>query len=285
MQNGQNLALVAILSLCVAGCGAKATGQSVAVVNGEEITFGELNAELANANIPASADKKTIMPQLLQTIVDRRLMAQRAAEQGIDKTPDYIARQRRLNEDLLIGLSSKRQADSIKLPNQRAIDAFIAANPGMFANRTILNLDQLQFVAPTGAEQLSRLKNDHSLDQLAASLNAMGVTFVRMPAKLDTATVPAAVLQQIYALPAGEPFIVPIGGRMYASVITSRESANASPDENRRIAVEAIRRQTLGATMDRELRQLRSAAKIEYQDGYAPVAAGRAKAPAGGTKT
>lgn len=275
MPNHQNIALVMILSLCAASCAAEATGQSVAVVNGEEITISELNAELANANVPASADKKAIMPQLLQSIVDRRLMAQRAAEQGVDKTPEFIARQRRLNEDLLIGLSSKRQADSIKLPDQRAIDAFIAANPAMFADRVILALDQLQFVAPTGAQQLAQLKNDHSIDQLAASLKTMGIVFVRTPAKLDTAAVPAEVLKQIYALPAGEPFIVPIGGRMYASVITGRERAAASTDDNRRIAVEAIRRQTLGTTMDRELKQLRAAAKIEYQDGYAPANAGR----------
>lgn len=267
----RNLALTTILSLFVAGCGAKATGQSVAVVNGEEITIGELNAELASANVPASADKKTVMPQLLQRIVDRRLMSQRAAEQGVDKTPEYIAQQRRLNEDLLIGLSSKRQADSIRLPDQRAIDAFIAANPAMFADRAVLTLDQLQFAAPTGADQLARLRNDHSIDALAASLKAMGVVFVRTPAKLDTASVPTDVLRQIYALPAGEPFIVPIGGRMYASVITGRESADASPEDSRRIAVEAIRRQSLGTTLERELKQLRSAAKIEYQDGYAPA--------------
>ena len=41
------------------------------MVNGEEISLPELNTELAAANIPATADKKAVMPQLLQRMVDR----------------------------------------------------------------------------------------------------------------------------------------------------------------------------------------------------------------------
>lgn len=263
------------LILLLSACGAKPEGQTVAVVNGEEISIGELNAELASANIPSSADKKTVTPRLLQRVVDRRLMAQRAAEQGLDQTPEFITQQRRQNEDLLIRMAAKRLADTTKLPDPAAVDAFMAANPDMFADRTVLLLDQLQFVAPTGAEQLQMLKGDHSISELAASLTGMGIPFVRTDAKLDTATVPPAVLKQIYALPPGEPFIVPIGGRSYASVITGRERPNASLEENRRIAVEAMRQKSLNETLDRELKQMRAAAKIEYQQGYAPSPADR----------
>ena len=52
---------IAAACLPLAACGPKATGQSVAVVNGEEISVAELNAELATANVPASADRKAVM--------------------------------------------------------------------------------------------------------------------------------------------------------------------------------------------------------------------------------
>ncbi|CAA9487507.1 MAG: hypothetical protein AVDCRST_MAG91-383 [uncultured Sphingomonadaceae bacterium] len=272
------IALTAGLSLFLSACGSKATGQAVAVVNGEEITIGELNSELETANIPASADKKKVMPQLLQQIIDRRLMAQRASEQGIDKSPDFLNQERRLRESLLLSLASKRQADSIRIPDQRAIDAFIAANPSMFRDRSILLLDQLQFQPPVEEAQVARLRNDHSIGALAASLTALGVPFVRTEAKLDTATVPSAVMKQIEALPAGEPFIVPISGRMYASVIKGRQPANSTVEENRKIAADAIRRQTLQTSFGSQLKQLRNEAKIEYQDGYAPTKAAKVAA-------
>src|SRR4051812_49548010 len=97
------LAALMASALVVTGCGKKATGQTVAVVNGEEISQGELNAELQAANVPASADRKQVTAQLLQRIIDRKLLAQAAVKDGIDKTPEYISRQRRMNEELLIG--------------------------------------------------------------------------------------------------------------------------------------------------------------------------------------
>ena len=272
------IALTAGLSLFLGACGSKATGQAVAVVNGEEITIGELNSELASANIPASADKKKVMPQLLQQIIDRRILAQKASEQGVDKTPDFLNQERRLREGLLLSLASKRQADTIRIPDQRAIDAFIAANPSLFRDRSILLLDQLQFQPPVDDAQVARLKNDHSIAALAASLTALGMPFVRTDAKLDTATVPPAIMKQIEALPAGEPFIVPINGKMYASVITGRQPANPTAEENRRVAVEAMRRQSLETWYASQLKQLRNEAKIEYQDGYAPTKAAKVAA-------
>ena len=275
MLNRPTMALTIGLSLFLGACGSQATGQAVAVVNGEEITISELNSELASANIPESADKKKVMPQLLQQIVDRRLLAQRASEQGIDKTPDFLNQERRLREGLLLSLASKRQADTIKIPDQRAIDAFIAANPSLFRDRSVLVLDQLQFQPPVSEAQIARLKNDHSIEALATSLTALGMPFVRTDAKLDTATVPPAVMKQIEALPAGEPFIVPIGGRMYASVIKGRQAVNPTVEENRRVAVEAIRRQSLESSYAAQLKQMRDQAEIEYQDGYAPTKAAK----------
>jgi peptidyl-prolyl cis-trans isomerase C len=265
------VALLALL-LATTACGNKATGQTVAVVNGEEISLSELNAELAAANVPDTADKKTVLPRLLQRIVDRRLLAQRAAEQGVDRTPEYLARQRRLNEDLLIGLYSKRQFDSIRVPDPKAIDEFIAANPGMFQQRSVLSLDQLQFDMPADPTILNRLKDDHSLEAVAKSLTELGIPFQRGKSKLDTATLPAAMLGQINSLPAGEPFVVPAGGKAIVSVVTARETANVAPEENRKLAAQAIRQKKLQELLDQQLKELRSSGKVEYQPGYEPPA-------------
>ena len=51
------LVLAVGIALMASACTKKAEGQTVAIVNGEEITAAELNAELANAKIPEGADK------------------------------------------------------------------------------------------------------------------------------------------------------------------------------------------------------------------------------------
>ena len=70
----------------LAACNNKAEGQTVAVVNGQEVTLSELNFELGLANIPPGTDKNAARSQVLQTMIDRRLLANQAREEGVDTT-------------------------------------------------------------------------------------------------------------------------------------------------------------------------------------------------------
>lgn len=272
MNNRPALGLMLASSLLITGCTKKATGQTVAVVNGEEVTVGELNAELASANVPASADKEAVRAQVLQGIVNRRLLAQQAREQGLDKSPEFVAKQRQLTEQLLIELSTNRSVTSSQLPDQRAIDAFIAAHPGMFRGREIMTLQQVQFAAPTRADILEKFKQTRSMDELIATLTAAQIPYQSGQSKLDSATLPQNLLQTINKLPPNEPFIIPQGGQMVANVIVARQSAPTVPEQNRRLALAQMRKQEVEKKFAKSLEQLRASAKIEYQPGYAPKA-------------
>lgn len=261
--------LLAIL-LATSACDKQATGQSVAVVNGEEISQSELNEELAAANVPESVDKKTVMPQLLQRIVDRRLIAQHAIEQGVDKTPDYLSRQRRLNENLLIGMYTQRQSEALKPATPQQIEQFMNQNPGMFGQREMLALQQIAFDRPADMTLLRQMENDHSLEAVAATLTRLGIPFQRGAGRLDTASIPTPVAQQIKGLPPGEPFVAPSGNRIVVSVVQARQAAVPPQDEARRVAAEALRRQKLGEMLDKQLKEVKAAAKIEYQPGFEP---------------
>lgn len=268
--------LLAVL-LATGGCNKQATGQSVAVVNGEEISESEINEELTAANVPESVDKKQVLPQLLQRIVERRLVAQKAKEDGIDRSPEYLSRQRRLDENLLIGLYTQRQAESIKPPTPAEIQAFISANPTLFQQRQIFILDQLSFERPADMTLLQQLKNDHSLDAVAATLTRLGISFTKGNGRVDSATLPPQVAGQIVNLPPGEPFVVPSGNNIIVNVITGRQPAALPPEASRQAAANAIRREKLQKLLEGQVNGLRSSAKIEYQPGYEPKAKASAK--------
>jgi EpsD family peptidyl-prolyl cis-trans isomerase len=272
MVNRTGVVILAGALALLGACGKEATGQSVAVVGDEEVSLAELNAELARARVPENADKKEVMPQLLQRIVDRKLLAKAATEQGIDRSPEFLTEERRAREELLINMLAKRQADSIKLPSQAEIDRYIAQNPTMFQQRAMLSLNQLQF-APVDARVLKQLEDDHSLEEVAATLTSNNVRFATGTARLDTGTVPPQVAGRINALPPGEPFIVPSNGRMVASVITGRQAATLSPEQSRALAAEAIRRQKLVDMMKSRVEETKRATEIKYQPGYEPKAA------------
>nr|WP_314445832.1 EpsD family peptidyl-prolyl cis-trans isomerase [uncultured Sphingomonas sp.] len=263
----RTLVALLLLATCTA-CQKKAEGQTVALVNGEEITASELNAELANANIPEGADKKAATNRILQGLVDRRLLAEQARKDGIDRSPDYIARQRRMNEELLIGMLANRTLDTSKLPSEAEIAAFQAKQPQAFAQREVWKLEQVQYETPRDKAVLDRILATRSLEQLIGVLTAARIPFQRANNQLVTSAIPGELYPQLARLAPGEPFIVPAGNRSVASVIASREPAPLAGPAARTEAVNAIRRQNSTNALQQRLKELQASAKIEYKEGF-----------------
>ena len=260
------------LALLASACDRKAEGQTVAVVNNEEITAAELNAELANANVPADADKKQATARILQGLVDRRLLAQQAREEGIDKSPEFLNRQRRMTEDLLIGMMAQRQMNTAKLPTQGEIQRAQSAQPQIFGKREIWDLEQVAYPTPKEPAVQQRILATKNLDQLTTVLSQAGIQFQRAKNRLDTSVMPADLFGRLSTLPAGEPFIIPNGGQSVASVIVGRQAAPLDEATARTTAVNVIRREQGQKFMETRLNDLRKAAKIEYKEGYGPPA-------------
>jgi len=259
-----------LLLLACSACDKKAEGQSVAVVNNEEITASELNAELASANVPRDADKKLVTARALQTLIDRRLMAEQARSDGIDRSPEFLSRQRRMTEELLIGMLASRQMDAGKLPTDSEIAAIQAKQPQLFAKREVWGLDQLQYATPTDPAVQGKIIQTKTLDELARVLSESGIPFQRGRNQLSTNSIPIDMFGRLASLAPGEPFIVPIGGRSVASAITARAPAPLIGPAGRTEAVNLIRRQSGTQTLENRLKSVRKSAKIEYKEGFAP---------------
>lgn len=278
----RTLGALALVLVSLQACNKEATGQVAAVVNGDEITLQEINAELGSANIPEGVDKKVVQQAALQRIIERRLLAQTAEEEGLDKTPEFLIRERQLRDALLIQLMGQKAERSQKVPDQQAIDTFIAESPAMFGNRQVFTVDRIQFPMPADPSKLQQLKDDHSMAAVATRLQQLGVDFQRDSAQLDTAKLGDERLKQIQTLPAGEPFVLTENGMVMVGVITGERSAPLAGTEARPLAVKALQSKQFEDSMQQRMKQAKAAADIKYQDGFAPPkAADKAAAPAG----
>ena len=263
--------LVAVGSATLlAGCHAKPAGQVVATVNGDEITLTELNAELANIQPPPGVDKQTLQRQALERIVERKLLAGAARQDGMDQNPEFIVRRQQLEDALLVQLMAQKIAGGIKLPPAGDIDKFIADNSNMFAGRTIFTVDQLQFDTPARDDYLKQLAATHSMADVIATLDKLAIKYQRHNAQVDSATVPPQALDQIHKLPTGEPFIVPAGGKVTVSVITGSQPAPPAADVARPMAINAVRNKQLGTQLQQRLSAERAKAQIQYGQGFGP---------------
>lgn len=257
-------------ALMASGCDRKAEGQSVAVVNGEEITSSELNGELALANLPPGMDKKSATSRILQAMIDRRLLAQQARTDGLDRSPEFLSRQRRATEDLLINMLASRKLNTTKLPSGSEIGNFEASRPELFGQREIWNIEQIQYTTPTDPQVTKQIMAATTLQGLAQILDANDVQYAKSKARISSAVVPHAIYAKIVALKPGEIFVVPAGQRSVANVIVSKEPTPLTGDATRPVAVAALRREQGAKSMEAQLKELRAKAKIDYKAEFKP---------------
>lgn len=246
----------------------------MAVVNGQEITLPELNFALSQAKVPDGADKSAVRSQLLQQLVDRKLLVEQARSEGIDKTPEFLNRQRQAEEQLLLTMLAARRLNTTQLPSDREVDAFIASHPGMFANRETWDLDQVQYPTSKDPGITAEIQKTKTIDQIIAILQSHKIDFKRQKNRLDTAIVPPDLYSKLSALPQGEPFLVPVGDRSVASAVVGREPNPLTGDQAKPAAVAMMRKQQTATSLQSLLKSLRNSAKIDYQPGYAPAKKG-----------
>ena len=269
----QRIVIILLIAVAVTSCQKKASGQTVAVVNGEEITAAELNAELvADTNSATSGDSKQLRNAALQKLIDRKLIVQQARKDGIDKSPEYLTRLSRGADDLLINMLIGRRLGTAQVPTAQEISDLEANRPEMFANRETWTLSQIIFPLPKDAALNAKLSATKTLDEVAQLLTSNNIQFTRNTRKMDTAVFPPAIYAQLQKLNPGEPFIVPGSDKVVASVITAREPNPTPADQARTLAVQVIRRDQVNKFVQDRVSALRKSAKIEYQPGFGPGA-------------
>lgn len=267
------LAVMGVAAVFLAGCDKKPGGQVVAVVNNEEVTRQELKLEAQQAQIPEGADPKEAIPTLIGRVVDRNLLAEYARAEGLDRAPEYVARRRQLEKNLLATLALQKLAANQPEPTTAEVDEFIAKNPTAFAQRQMLGLDQIQFPTPADGNALKMITTLPTIEAVEAKLKADGTRFERSPKQLDTASIDTSIARQIIALKDGEVFDISTGGVTYVNIITSRRPAVAPQAEWKPAAADALKRQKLNKALQTEMDRIRNRATIVYDPAFKPKAA------------
>ena len=261
--------LLACCALALAGCAKKPGGQVVAVVNGREITKQEVAAEAAAERVPADTDMAKAGPQIVQRIIDRSLLADVGRENGLDRSPEYLARRRQMEDGLLASLAMSDMAAKEATPSPSEIKSYIDANPTLFRSRQRITLDQVEFATPSDANELLRIRNLPDMAAVKAYLHGKGIPIGTRTVTVDTGTIDPGLGMQIVRMRDGEIFHLAAGAVTFVSEITSRSDAATAPGSWPEQASAALKQQKLSRSVQARLDQLRKSAKIEYADGFA----------------
>ena len=269
------LACIAMSGCGMIGGGSKAPkGQVVATVNGEEITITELNRELAGASSANPAERKAMEQAALNAIITRKVVAQAAKEQKLDKTPLFAQQEQQAKEAMLVGAMQRQIASTVVAPTRPEAEKFVADHPNMFAQRRVMVVDQI-VVGKFRPELMKEFEPMTTLEQIEAVLERENIEFQRNTTVLDTLNAPENLTETLMKLPAGEIFVFPRGNAIFVNQIRDSRVMPFTGDRAINYALAGLKTLRTQEAVGKQIETMRKGAeaKVTYNDKYKPAPA------------
>lgn len=267
------LILVAVAGLSACGSKDKKAGQSLARVNGEDITILQLNDELKRADVQAG-QQEAASKQLLESLIDRQLILEEAMRNKIDRTPDVVQAIERAKTQIIAQAYLQSVTSKVAKPSKAEIDDYFQKHPEYFAKRKEFDLMQLVIANDNYNDELkSVIGSAKSLDEVAVWMDRHDVPYVRRQVMHSTTDLTQQAAAKLLELPKRQLFVVGEGDNRLLNIITAiKDSPITATNAAPQIEQYLTNKMTKEAA-EVEIAHLRSLAKIEYLNASAPVTA------------
>lgn len=250
--------------LLTAGCNnPQPKGQVIAVVNGEEITIGELNEEARARGLSVGNDPKA-RASAVQDLVSRKLLVQEARRRKLDRSPEHLLASRRLDELLLVREFVGGKANPAPLTDAEVM-AYIKAHPFAFDRRVLIGVSQIAI--PISFQ--SSLGVAGSLDEVQASLAKSKVPARRTNEVWDSAQLPQGLTTRLLASNGGL-VLLPGQGTTLAVQVTAVTPQPVPADQQVAKTRQWLEEQRSDAVLRKLIDNASARADIDYQRGFEP---------------
>ena len=260
------VAAAAALAACDGGA---VSGQVVAVVDGQEITIPELNAEARARGLVIGTDR-AVRDRVLQDLIDRKLLVKAALERQLDRTPDHLLAKRRSDEMLLASALLEALGRRRSSPSDQELARFIASHPFAFDRRALLSVDRITALGALAPDLARTVAAADTLDAAQALLASRRVAAERRVEIWDSATLAPQMAQQLLAPGKDQTIILPLPGQTVVAHVVDvvpQPTAAANRTQLARDLLSGQRSQQLAFSV---LQREKAAAQIRYHPRFAP---------------
>ncbi|MGZ5894342.1 MAG: EpsD family peptidyl-prolyl cis-trans isomerase, partial [Caldimonas sp.] len=223
-----SVVILAVAAALLGGCGDKkdkASSQTAAKVNKEEITVHQINLMLSRQRGLAPAQAASASAQILEGLIDQELAVQKAADQKLDRDPRVMQLLDANRREIIARSYLEKIGEGAPKPTPAEVSAYYEAHPALFAQRRIYSLQELDIEAP--AERIDDLKkalgSAKSFPDFVGYLKAQDIKFKGAEAVRAAEQLPLASIDQFAALKDGQAVfsLTPTGARVL-NLISSR---------------------------------------------------------------
>lgn len=272
------LALSAVLVLSACG-GGKGASQTAAKVNKEEITVHQINFVLSRQPNLRPEQTDAAGRQVLERLIEQELAVQRAEEMKLDRDPRVMQQIEVAKREILARSLAERIGESVAKPTADEVTRHYESNPALFKERRIYNLQELAIeLRPEQFDGIkARLVAAKTLPDFVEYLKSAGLRFVGNQAVRSAEQLAPANLAAVAQLKDGQSMIQQNSNGLQVVVLAGSRSAPIAFEQARPAIETYLLNQRRLEQVNKEMKALRSAAKIEYVGKFA-VAAGAAPA-------
>lgn len=265
------LSTLLLTAVGVSACSSneKTAAQTLAKVNGEEITTLHLNDELGRSDSRAGQNPEPNRP-LLESLIDRQLITDAAMRLKLDRTPEVMQAIERAKAEIISQAYLASLASKADKPSMGEICDYFQTHPEYFSHRKQFVIQQLVMASSDFSDELKLiLDSAKSLDTVAVWLNQHNIRHVRGQISRSTTDLPEQMVARLNTLQKGQLFIVHEGENSLLNAISDiRDSPVSVKNAAPQIEMYLLARKHKAAA-EAEIAHLRSLAKIEYLDAPA----------------
>ncbi len=264
---GLSLIPVLIIAAVLAGCGEKAKSTQVAAkVNSEEITVSQVNGALASLPVTPGKTVDEARQEVLDNLIVQKLANQQAIKAKLDRTPAVMQAIDNAKNTILARAYMDPIVAGIAKPTSEDVHKFYIEHPELFSARHIYNLRELE--VETKPELAASIRDQvgkgEGLDAIAAWLKDKNIPSTIQTGVKSAEQLPLEMVTRLSKMAAGQLMVVEFNKtisvlQVVATKIEPVEEAVVSASIQ-----EYLSNSRKKEALDKEIKALKAAAKIEY---------------------
>ncbi len=267
------MALAALLPLLVVGCNKKdkAATQTVAIVDGEEISVHQINTVLSKVNGVSPESLPKVKREILEGLVEQQLAINLAVSTKLDRSPEVVSAIENAKREIIARAALENIRNAQPKPTDDEVKSYFTAHPELFTQRRVFNLQEIALdkAAPNMAEIRAKVSVAKTMEEVAEWLTQQNVGYKPSAGARAAEQIPLEVLPKLHQFKDGQigliegndaNFIV----RVVASKSVPITEAQAQP----RIKV-FLANQRGAEAIKREKDAMKAKAKVEYLGEFA----------------
>jgi EpsD family peptidyl-prolyl cis-trans isomerase len=286
--SGLRLAAIAAASVAVllVGCGdgkkSEKASQTAAKVNKEEITVHQINFVLQRQQGLKPEQTEAASKQVLERLIDQEVVVQKAQDLKLDRDPRVVQQIEAAKREIIARAYADRIGEAATKPTSEEVAKYYSDNPALFSDRHIYNLQEVNVEAkpdqvPAIRASLEKVKNAAEFIEFLKSgdYHFNGNQAVRSAEQL-----PLAALRTIAKMKDGDSVanVTPAG--LQILFLAGSRSQPINEVQAKPAIEQFLTNQRKGELVQKDVKALREAAKIEYIGKFAEKASDAASAAA-----